>query len=106
MPAQPPTRDVFRAVADPERRHMLDLLAERDLAVGELATSFVMTLPAVSQHLKVLREAGLVRSRREGRQHVYTLVPGPLKEVADWVDVYARFWRRRLDRLRTHLENQ
>jgi DNA-binding transcriptional ArsR family regulator len=97
-------RDVFRAVADPTRREILDQLAVRELPVTELASSFRMSLPAVSQHLKVLREAGLVSDRREGRQHVYTLVPGPLKEVSDWVDVYERFWRTRLQKLRDHLE--
>lgn len=98
-----PSRDVFRAVADPTRREMLDRLAVQDLPVTELAESFRMSLPAVSQHLKVLREAGLVKDRREGRQHVYTLMPGPLKEVSDWVDVHERFWKTKFSKLRDHL---
>ena len=97
------SRDVFRAVADPTRREMLDRLAVEDLPVTELAESFRMSLPAVSQHLKVLREAGLVKDRREGRQHVYTLIPGPLKEVSDWADVYERFWKGKLGKLHDHL---
>jgi len=98
-----PARDIFRAVADPTRREMLDRLAVQDLPVTELAESFRMSLPAVSQHLKVLREAGLVKDHREGRQHVYTLVPGPLKEISDWVDVYERFWKTKFTKLRDHL---
>lgn len=70
----------------------------------ELAESFDMSLPAVSQHLKVLRLAGLVTERRQGRQRVYSLVPGPLKEVSDWVDHYERFWSEKLTRLGEHLK--
>lgn len=97
------TADVFRAIADPTRRAMLDRLSEADLPVMELAESFSMTLPAVSQHLKVLREAGLVAEERQGRQRVYTLIPGPLKEISDWVDHYQKFWNTRLARLGEHL---
>jgi DNA-binding transcriptional ArsR family regulator len=104
MTREKPSRDVFRAVADPTRREMLDRLAVRELPVGDLAESFQMTLPAISQHLKVLREAGLVKDRRVGRQVVYTLVPGPLREISDWVDIYERFWRTKFAKLRDHLE--
>jgi len=96
--------DVFHAVADATRRQVLDRLAERELPVMKLAESFEMSLPAVSQHLKVLRQAGLVTERREGRQRVYSLTPGPLKEVADWVDHYQKFWKTRLARLGEHLK--
>jgi len=97
------TGDVFRAVADAPRRSMLDRLAFEELPVMKLAESFEMSLPAVSQHLKVLREAGLVREERQGRQRVYRLVPGPLKEISDWVDHYEKFWTTRLVRLGEHL---
>lgn len=96
--------DVFHAVADSTRRAVLDRLSEQDLPVMELAESFDMSLPAVSQHLKVLRLAGLVTERRQGRQRVYSLVPGPLKEVSDWVDHYERFWSEKLTRLGEHLK--
>lgn len=99
------TGDVFRAVADATRRSMLDRLAFEELPVMKLAESFEMSLPAVSQHLKVLREAGLVREERQGRQRVYRLVPGPLKEISDWVDHYEKFWTTRLARLGEHLRN-
>ena|SRR5690242_11469517 len=96
--------DVFRAVADPTRRELLDRLRDGDLAVTTLAESFEMSLPAVSQHLKVLREAGLVEEHRDGRFRVYRLNPDPLREVADWVDHFERFWKSRLRRLGEHLE--
>ena len=82
---------------------MLDRLAFEELPVMKLAESFDMSLPAVSQHLKILREAGLVREERQGRQRVYRLVPGPLKEISDWVDHYEKFWTTRLARLSEHL---
>jgi DNA-binding transcriptional ArsR family regulator len=98
------TVDVFRAVADPTRRELLDRLAEEEQPVMALAESFDMSLPAVSQHLKLLREAGLVTERREGRQRIYTLTAGPLREVADWVSHYDRFWRIKLKNLGEHLK--
>jgi DNA-binding transcriptional ArsR family regulator len=96
--------DIFRAVADSTRREILDLLAEGDLPVLALAGSFKMTLAAVSQHLRVLREAGLVMERRSGRQRIYTLQAEPLREIADWVGYYERFWKTNLRRLRQHLD--
>jgi len=98
------TVDVFRAVSDPTRRELLEMLSSDDLPVTTLAESFQMSLPAISQHLKVLREAGLVEEQRDGRYRVYRLVPGPLKEVADWVDHFERFWKTRLKKPGDHLE--
>jgi len=95
---------IFRAVADSTRRAMLDRLAEGDLPVMALAGSFKMTLPAVSQHLRVLRQAGLVSERRLGRQRIYTLQAQPLREIADWIGYYERFWKTNLKRLRDHLD--
>ena len=91
--------DVFRAVADPTRRELLDRLAAGDESMMKLAESFDMSLPAVSQHLKVLREAGLVEERREGRMRIYTLVPTPLREISDWIGQYEQFWQTRLRKL-------
>jgi DNA-binding transcriptional ArsR family regulator len=96
--------DVFRAVADPTRRRLLDRLAAGDESMMKLAEAFEMSLPAVSQHLKVLLEAGLVEERREGRLRIYTLVPGPLREVSDWIGHYEQFWQTRLRNLREHLK--
>jgi DNA-binding transcriptional ArsR family regulator len=96
--------EVFRAVADPTRRALLDLLADRERSVADLAEPFDMSLPAISQHLKVLREAGLVARRREGRRRLYRLEPRPLRAVSEWVEHYERFWRGRLASLGRHLE--
>jgi DNA-binding transcriptional ArsR family regulator len=97
------TADVFRAVADPTRRGLLDRLGRGEESMMNLAESFEISLPAVSQHLKVLREAGLVEERREGRMRVYTLVPGPIREVYDWASHYEHFWQTRLRKLGEHL---
>jgi DNA-binding transcriptional ArsR family regulator len=98
------TGDVFFAVADPTRRGLLDLLAGGERPVKGLAEPFGMSRPAVSQHLKVLRKAGLVSERRSGRERIYRLEPAPLEEVRDWVETYERFWRGRLGALGRHLD--
>ncbi len=96
--------DVFHAIADPNRRALLDLLSAGERPVKALARSFRMTQPALSQHLRVLREAGLVARRRRGREHLYRIRALPLKPVADWVGQYERFWRRKLRALAEFLE--
>jgi DNA-binding transcriptional ArsR family regulator len=96
--------DVFSAIADPTRRKLLDLLGHGDQHVNTLAGEFDITLSAVSQHLRLLREAGLVTVQRSGRERWYRLNAKPLQDVADWVAHYARFWRDKLDALGSHLE--
>jgi DNA-binding transcriptional ArsR family regulator len=96
--------DVFAAIATPTRRAMLAMIAVREMPVMELAESFDMTLSAVSQHLGVLRQAGLVVQRKHGRQRIYRLTPEPLKEVAEWVRFYEPFWAEKLARLGQYLE--
>ncbi|MFT7518518.1 MAG: DNA-binding transcriptional ArsR family regulator [Kiritimatiellia bacterium] len=91
--------DVFRAISDPTRRAMLDQLHRGDLPSGSLADGFDMSHAAVSQHLKVLRDAGLVRARKDGRRRIYCLQPGGLQEVYQWVEHYRAFWEHRLDAL-------
>jgi DNA-binding transcriptional ArsR family regulator len=98
--------DVFRAIADPTRRAMLSLLNESDRSVGELMAPFSMSQPAVSQHLKVLRGAGLVTVRQEGRQRYYRLEPEQLKEVYDWLAHFRHFWEEKLDALEDYLERK
>lgn len=93
------SHDVFAAIADPTRRAILDALAEGELSSGELAGPHRMSLPAVSQHLAVLRDAGLVDSRQEGRSRVYRINPEPLMEVRDWMLRYRIFWAGKLDAL-------
>ena len=91
--------DVFRAVADPTRRAILDFLEGGETAVHELVTLFTMSQPALSKHLRVLLRTGLVTVRRVGRERFYRLEANRLKEVADWVLRYEGFWGEKLDRL-------
>jgi DNA-binding transcriptional ArsR family regulator len=91
--------DVFSALASPVRRSLLELLAERPQTVNELAAQFAMRRPSVSEHLRVLKDCGLVREQRAGRHRVYDLDARPLKQVAEWVHPFERFWRERLHAL-------
>jgi DNA-binding transcriptional ArsR family regulator len=101
-----PNADVFRAVSDPTRRAILDLLEEGEKTVTELTQPFPISQPALSQHLSVLKRAGVVTVRRDGRFSFYQLNPVPLKVIYDWVGHYERFWRQRLDRLGDYLEKR
>jgi DNA-binding transcriptional ArsR family regulator len=101
--AAPLTADVFRAVSDPTRRRMLELLGRGERSAAELAEPFDMTQPAVSQHLKVLRDARLVRVRKDGRSRIYALEPQPLREVFDWAQYFEGFWKKRLSALGARL---
>jgi DNA-binding transcriptional ArsR family regulator len=96
--------DVYAAIADPTRRGILDLLAGDGRSVTELAAPFRMSRPAVSQHLRVLREAGLVSEQRSGRQRIYRLAPDGLREVDLWLASYRRFWRTKLAALGEYLD--
>jgi DNA-binding transcriptional ArsR family regulator len=98
--------DPFRAIADPTRRRMLELLLSGEQPVSALAQPFEATLPAISQHLKVLKEAHLVTERKAGRQRLYRLNPEPLAEVARWMSLYERFWVQKLGALGDFLEEQ
>jgi DNA-binding transcriptional ArsR family regulator len=91
--------DVFHAVADANRRGVLDLLAKGEASVGGLVAGVGLSYSAVSQHLAILLDVGLVHFRSKGRQRLYTLNPVPLREIAGWVSHYERFWSERLDRL-------
>ena len=104
MHRAPAADDVFRAIADPTRRALLDALADGEQTAGKLGAPFEISQPGLSQHLRVLRDAGLVKERKEGRYRVYRLNPKPLRTVHRWVAFYERFWKRRLDALGKHLE--
>lgn len=95
--------DVFKAVADPTRRRILDLLARKPRTVAELVHEFSISQPAVSQHLAVLRKARLVAADVEGQRRRYRVTPAPLQELAQWVGHYESFWDAALDRLGEHL---
>ncbi|HYU24587.1 MAG TPA: metalloregulator ArsR/SmtB family transcription factor [Thermoanaerobaculia bacterium] len=93
----------FAALADPTRRAILSRLAGGEAAVTELAEPFDMSLPAVSKHLKVLERAGLIARSRDAQWRPCHLEPAPLKEVADWVGHYRKFWEESFDRLDEYL---
>ena len=94
----------YTALAEPSRRRILDLLRDGERSVGELVERVGLSQPGVSKHLKVLREAGLVRSRTDGKRRWYGLRAEPLAEVADWLEPYRAHWEARLDALERHLE--
>ena len=96
--------EVFRAISDPTRRAILDRLRDESRTVGTLALGFDVSRPAISQHLKVLRDAGLVRERKEGRNRIYALRPLPLRAVDAWLEDYRRFWERSLLGLKDYVE--
>lgn len=96
--------DVFRAIADPTRRAILDRLRGGPSPVNELADDFAQSRPAISKHLKVLRDARLVSEQRVGRERVYKLEPAPLRQVVGWIEGYRVFWQINLDSLKRYLE--
>jgi len=96
----------LEALADPTRRTIVELLFERDLSAGELAARFETSRPAVSRHLRVLREQGLVQARADGRRRVYSLDPEPLAELDEWLTRYRGFWTNRLDALGVELKRR
>src|SRR5437588_8873566 len=93
----------FAALADPTRRAILARLTSGEASVTELAKPFDMTLPAISKHLKVLERAGLIARGRDAQWRPCRLDAGPLKDVADWVDHYRKFWEESFDRLDEYL---
>jgi DNA-binding transcriptional ArsR family regulator len=95
--------NALAALADPTRRRIVELLAEHPHDVAELNAHFPISQPAVSRHLRVLREHGLVRSRPVAQRRVYSLDPTPLAELDDWLARYRSFWPQRLDALETEL---
>ncbi len=107
MVARPDRKhDVFGAISHPSRRRMLDLLAGADHSVNAMAGHFKMSRPAVSQHLRVLLDAGLVTEQRHGRERRYHFVPKRLGPVRDWISQYERFWDDRLSRLQMLLSKR
>lgn len=95
--------DSLEAIADPTRRRIVELLAKRDRTVGEIVEQFEMSAPAISQHLKVLRDAGLVTSRVEGQSRIQSLNPAGLQQIHGWLLTTMNFWNQRLDALEAAL---
>ncbi len=99
--------DVFNAIAEPRRRQIIELLARRrGLAVGAIVLALKLRQPAVSKHLGVLREVGVVSVSKQGRQRVYELNPDQLRPVFDWVKTFEQHWEHQLDRIRARAEQR
>lgn len=101
--------DAFVAVADPTRRAILDLLRRGEAPFADIAERFPVSAPAISRHLRVLRDARLVHERRDGadkRLRLYRLDPAPLREVVEWTRVYQAFWEGNVARLKAHVEQK
>ena len=101
-----PQEAVFRAIADPTRRKILSLLRGRRRTVGEIAENFRTSRPAISKHLRLLRSAGLVISRRDGTSRICELNAKPLQAVNEWLKDYAMFWDESLFNLKTYIEKK
>ncbi|WP_426626222.1 ArsR/SmtB family transcription factor [Leifsonia sp. McL0607] len=95
---------LFGALANPTRRDILDLLLEGERSTGEIAARFSMSRPSVSEHLRALRDAGMVAERTAGRKVYYALTAEPWSEVRDWMAPHERFWRERMRRLHAALD--
>ena len=98
------TGTTFDVLAEPSRRRILDLLLEGPRSVGELVERLGLTQPGTSKHLRVLREAGLVRVRKDAQRRWYELRPEPLAEIDQWLEPYRALWASRLDALERHLD--
>ena len=98
--------DAFEAIAEPNRRRILDLLQGGERPAGDMVEALSISQPGVSKHLRLLREAGLVRVRAEGQRRLYSLEPRELAAVEAWLRPHLTFWRERLDDLERHLENE
>lgn len=98
------TSDVFNAIAEADRREILDALMTGEKAVGTIVNELSMSQPQVSKHLRVLSEVGLVTCRAEGRHRLYRMEPGRLRPLHDWLAKYERAWNDRLDRVDDYLK--
>ena len=101
-----PLSAAFGALADPTRRAILERLSDGETAVGDLAEPFAISAPAISRHLKVLEEAGLVARRTDRQRRIIRLQPDRLRDISGWVDRYRRCWEGKLDALADYLEQQ
>src|SRR5437879_13646104 len=95
---------MFEVLAEPNRRRILDLVREHERPVGELVDELAVSQPAVSKHLRVLREAGLVEVRSDAQRRIYRVRTEPLRAIDEWLEPYRGLWRSRLDQLERHLE--
>jgi len=99
-------RDVFQAIADPTRREIISLLSQQSLNLNAVADNFTISRPAVSKHIKILTECGLIMITQQGRERYCKANLTKLSEVSDWVDQYRKFWTNKLNALEKYLESQ
>ena len=97
---------LWTALVDPHRRDVLDLLTQEELSVGELVDRLGLTQPQTSKHLKVLREAGLVRVEQRAQRRIYAIEPAPMAELDTWLAPYRHLWNDSLDQLGAHLDKE
>jgi len=100
------TLTTFQVLGEPSRQAILDLLRDGERPVGELVEHLQLSQPAVSKHLRVLKEAGMVEARADAQRRLYSIRPEPLAELDDWLATYRRLWTTRLDRLEDHLDRR
>ncbi|MBA3433484.1 MAG: winged helix-turn-helix transcriptional regulator [Actinobacteria bacterium] len=98
--------NALAALAEPTRRRIVELLADQERSAGEIASHFETSRPAISRHLRVLREHGLVRTREDAQRRLYSLAPEPLQELDEWLQRYRGFWDNRLDALGTEIQRR
>jgi DNA-binding transcriptional ArsR family regulator len=96
--------DVFQAIADPTRREVLRILADEEMPISKIASSFPISRTAIVKHLNILAEADLVRAKKQGREKLYMLQPEPLNEVKEWLSYYEQFWNNKLSVLKHLVE--
>jgi DNA-binding transcriptional ArsR family regulator len=106
MSAAGPKHDVFQAISDPTRRSLLQLLGDREMPVTVISEHYPISRTAVSKHLRVLAEAGLVKERKVGRETRYRMDPQPLREVQCWLAYYERYWENKLLALKHYVEDR
>ena len=106
MPRASTTSDPFNAIAEPRRRHILELIAAEERSVGEIADALDLEQPSVSKHLQVLRDVGLVTVRRDGRRTLYRTNAETLRTIHEWSRMFAQHWRGQLRRIKAHAEEE
>jgi len=104
MPRAATTSDPFNAIAEPRRRHILELIAAEERSVSEIADALELNQPSVSKHLQVLRDVGLVTMRRAGRRTMYRTNAQTLRTIHEWSGMFAQHWRGQLRRIKAHAE--
>ena len=104
MPRASTTSDPFNAIAEPRRRHILEFIAGEERSVGDIADALELNQPSVTKHLQVLHEVGLVTMRRDGRKTLYRTNADAIRDIHEWSERFARYWRNQLGRIKGHAE--